>query len=64
LRRAYDLTQFVSGGDVWDGIGEQEAMIALLRRGPQTDAGFLLPSVARSFPGGRKPFTAQLRNSH
>ncbi len=35
LKRAYEETQFVSAGDVWDGIGEQEAMIALLRRAPE-----------------------------
>jgi hypothetical protein len=35
LRRAYEETQFVSHGEVWDGIGEQEAMIALLRRAPE-----------------------------
>jgi galactosyl transferase GMA12/MNN10 family len=34
LRRAYEQTQFVSRGEVWDGIGEQEAMIALLRSAP------------------------------
>jgi hypothetical protein len=34
LKRAYEETQFVSGGEVWDGIGEQEAMTALLRRTP------------------------------
>ncbi len=35
LRRAYEQTQFVTGGEVWDGIGEQEAMIALLRSAPE-----------------------------
>ena len=35
LREAYAQTQFVTGGQVWDGIGEQEAMIDLLRRTPQ-----------------------------
>jgi hypothetical protein len=35
LHRAYKETQFVSNGDVWDGVGEQEAMIALLRRTPK-----------------------------
>jgi galactosyl transferase GMA12/MNN10 family len=34
LERAYEETQFVSRCEVWDGIGEQEAMIALLRRAP------------------------------
>jgi hypothetical protein len=34
LRRAYDETRFVTHGPVWDGIGEQEAMTALLRRNP------------------------------
>jgi hypothetical protein len=34
LQRAYQETQFISRGDVWDGIGEQEAMIALLHRTP------------------------------
>ena len=34
LRRAYAQTQFVSQGEVWDGIGEQEAMIWLLRQHP------------------------------
>ncbi len=32
LARAYDETAYVTQGEVWDGIGEQEAMIALLRR--------------------------------
>jgi hypothetical protein len=35
LRRAYAQTAFVSHGAGWDGIGEQEAMIALLHRAPQ-----------------------------
>jgi hypothetical protein len=34
LHRAYARTEFVSGGAVWDGIGEQEAMIALLQDRP------------------------------
>jgi hypothetical protein len=34
LRDAYAQTQYVSHTEVWDGIGEQEAMIALLRRNP------------------------------
>jgi hypothetical protein len=34
LRRAYQETQFVSNCEVWDGVGEQEAMIALLHRSP------------------------------
>jgi hypothetical protein len=37
LRRAYDQTQFVfpvQAGSVWNGIGEQEAMISLLRHAP------------------------------
>lgn len=34
LRRAYEATEFVSNGEVWDGVGEQEAMIALLKRNP------------------------------
>lgn len=34
LRRAYCETKFVTHGPVWDGIGEQEAMIALLDRAP------------------------------
>jgi hypothetical protein len=35
LRDAYDLTEYISRGPVWNGIGEQEAMIALLRRSPE-----------------------------
>jgi hypothetical protein len=35
LERAYEETQFVSNGEVWDGVGEQEAMINLLRQAPQ-----------------------------
>jgi hypothetical protein len=34
LRRAYARTEFVSQGAVWNGIGEQEAMIALLHERP------------------------------
>ena len=34
LRRAYARTEFVSRGEIWDGIGEQEAMTALLREAP------------------------------
>ena len=34
LRRAYEQTQFVCRGDVWNGVGEQEAMIWLLRQNP------------------------------
>lgn len=34
LRRAYDQKQFVFPGKVWNGIGEQEAMIHLLRQNP------------------------------
>jgi hypothetical protein len=35
LQRAYARTEFVSHGAVWNGIGEQEAMIALLQERPQ-----------------------------
>lgn len=35
LRRAYAQTQFVSDDAMWNGIGEQEAMIALLRQNPR-----------------------------
>lgn len=35
LQRAYARTEFVSHGAVWNGIGEQEAMIALLHERPQ-----------------------------
>jgi len=35
LRRAYEETEFVSNGPIWDGVGEQEAMIALLKRNPR-----------------------------
>lgn len=35
LRRAYELTEYVSQGEIWNGIGEQEAMISLLRRIPE-----------------------------
>ncbi len=35
LQAAYAETQFVSHGEIWDGIGEQEAMIALLQRNPE-----------------------------
>jgi hypothetical protein len=35
LQDAYAQTRYVTGGDVWDGIGEQEAMIDLLRRTPE-----------------------------
>lgn len=34
LAEAYDQTDLVTGGELWDGIGEQEAMIRLLRRRP------------------------------
>ena len=34
LQEAYAQSQYVTGGDIWDGIGEQEAMIALLRQRP------------------------------
>ena len=35
LQRAYHETQFVSYDEVWNGIGEQEAMIEVLRRRPR-----------------------------
>jgi hypothetical protein len=35
LRKAYQRTEFVSHNAVWDGIGEQEAMIALLHGTPR-----------------------------
>lgn len=35
LHRAYARTEFVSRGDIWDGVGEQEAMIAQLRSAPE-----------------------------
>ena len=35
LLQAYQETRFVTHGDVWDGVGEQEAMTALLRCRPQ-----------------------------
>ncbi len=35
LQRAYDQTQFIAGDEVWNGVGEQEAMIALLRELPE-----------------------------
>lgn len=34
LERAYAQTGFVTGGAIWDGIGEQEAMIAVLNQTP------------------------------
>ena len=34
LRRAYEQTQFVFSGEIWNGIGEQEAMTCLLRQNP------------------------------
>jgi len=34
LSKAYRQTRFVTQGAVWDGIGEQEAMIALLHQSP------------------------------
>jgi hypothetical protein len=34
LQRAYEQTQFIFSGDLWNGIGEQEAMIWLLRQNP------------------------------
>lgn len=38
LERAYAQTGFVSHGAVWDGIGEQEAMIAVLNETPSDRA--------------------------
>lgn len=35
LLRAYKETEFVTHSPIWDGIGEQEAMIALLHRAPE-----------------------------
>lgn len=35
LRRSYEQKHFVSAGGIWDGIGEQEAMISLLRSNPE-----------------------------
>ena len=35
LRRAYEQTAYVTHKEIWDGIGEQEAMIALLRDVPE-----------------------------
>jgi galactosyl transferase GMA12/MNN10 family len=32
LLRAYEQTDYVSQGELWNGVGEQEAMIALLKR--------------------------------
>ena len=32
LRRAYEQTEYVTQGHPWNGVGEQEAMVALLRR--------------------------------
>ena len=34
LQQAYEQTQFVLPGEIWNGIGEQEAMIWLLRQTP------------------------------
>jgi hypothetical protein len=34
LERTYQQTQFVFSGEIWNGIGEQEAMISLLRQNP------------------------------
>lgn len=34
LQDAYAQTRFVTGGEVWDGVGEQEAMNHLLRANP------------------------------
>ena len=34
LSEAYAQTQYVTRAEVWDGIGEQEAMIELLRKTP------------------------------
>jgi hypothetical protein len=35
LRRAYDQRQLVSQGEIWNGIGEQEAMTLLLQQRPE-----------------------------
>lgn len=34
LSQAYEQTQFITAGEVWDGVGEQEAMIYLLKNQP------------------------------
>jgi hypothetical protein len=35
LRQAYAQTAYVTAGEVWDGIGEQEAMTHLIRKNPE-----------------------------
>lgn len=77
LRRAYARTEFVTHAPVWDGIGEQEAMIAVLRDTPddlvrigyaeglQNTPKFRDPmSVFMHFYGNRAPYRIPLPEVH
>lgn len=50
LQRAYGETGFVSHGAIWDGIGEQEAMIAVLNQTPPDRARISYVSGLQNHP--------------
>ena len=55
LHRSYDQKHFVSCGEIWDGIGEQEAMISLLRSCPEDQARVGYTSGLQTHPAFRTP---------
>lgn len=57
LLRAYEQELFISRGEIWDGIGEQEAMIAVLRSRPQDLGRIGYVEQLQSFPCFHRPDT-------
>jgi hypothetical protein len=55
LRRTYEQNHFVSAGEIWDGIGEQEAMISLLRSRPEDQARIGYTNGLQTHPAFRTP---------
>jgi galactosyl transferase GMA12/MNN10 family len=55
LQRAYKQAEFVFQGEIWNGIGEQEAMIALLRKAPEDQRRIKYVDGLQNHPRFYKP---------
>lgn len=55
LEQAYRQEQFVSHGEIWDGIGEQEAMIAVFREHPEDRRRIKYVERLQSHPKFHRP---------
>jgi hypothetical protein len=55
LQSAYNRAEYVFQGDIWNGIGEQEAMIALLRETPEDQRRIKYVDGLQNHPRFYKP---------